>query len=174
MTEKSISDQFTFVHEFDSNYRGKYLIQATLIENLIDEILGYHFCPDNKINREMLIATIVNGLTFNTKINNFLKILKNQHTKLHKSNPKLKKQLENLRDLRNKFAHSTPDFTQSFLEKKTDYVRLTFYKNGKQETQDISFSFIRKRLAECSKMVFELTTIFEVVSKRKAVWTKVE
>lgn len=174
MKEKSLPEQFEFVHEFDSDSRGKYLIQATLIENLIDEILGYHFCPDNKVNREMLVATIVNDLGFSTKINNLLKILKTSYPKLHKNSPKLKNQLEHVRELRNKFAHSTPDFTERFLEKKTDYIRLIFYKNGKKETQDLSFSFIIRRLKECTGIILQLTKILEVISKRKAVWSKMK
>jgi len=97
MNKDPFFEQIKFVHNLDANSRGKYLIQATLIENIIDEILGYHFCPDNKVNQEMLIATIVNDLGFNTKINNLLKILKTSYPKLHKNSPKLKHQLEHVR-----------------------------------------------------------------------------
>lgn len=172
--DKDISEQFEFVHESDAKSRGFYLIQATLMENLIDEILGYHFCPENKINREMLVATIVNDLGFATKINNLLKILKTSYPKLHKNSPKLKKQLEHVRELRNKFAHSTPDFSTKFLETKADFIRLTFYKNGKKETQDLSYNFMMRRLKESGDIILQLIKILEVISKRKAQLTRLK
>lgn len=167
MSKDPILEQIQRLADMDSDSRGKYLIHATLIENIIDETLGYHFCPDNKIKREMLVATIVNDLSFSTKINNLLKILKTDYPKLYKNYPKLKKQLENVRELRNKLAHSRPDFSFSFLEQKTDYVRLVFYNNGKKVTQDMPFKFIHKKLVESSNILVQLAKILEEVSNKK-------
>jgi len=153
-----ILKQVEFALKLDEKTRGSYLFQAIWIDTLLKQIIAQHFCPNDYKKQGMLIGTILNDLTLNLKIKHFLRILE-LYPKIKSKHLKIKKKLENVRELRNKFAHSQLDTSAEFLSKKADYIRLIEYKDGKKNYYNITSQIIQAKNAEIAKLHFELNEI---------------
>ena len=160
-------EQIDFVHKFDSESRGKFLIQVAFMEKSIDWILSNHFCNSEE-KRNELIGFILNDFGFSLKIRNFMSLLNTKYPELHKKYPTLHSDLDGMRTLRNKFAHSIPDTTTEFLKKKENFIRLEYYKKGEKEHYHITKELIDKELKKSSTIITHLSEILNFISCGKS------
>ena len=107
-TDQDIISQMKFSLEFDEKTRGPYLFQAIWIDTLLNQIISYYFCTTDLKKQGMLIGLVLNEISFNSKIKYFLKILE-LYPKMMVKYPKIETKLDNIRDFRNKIAHSKLD-----------------------------------------------------------------
>src|SRR5215813_5579564 len=91
-----------YLHELDKQLRGPYLVQAIWIEELIDDIISQHFCPEDQGRRSLLIGLILNhrDMTFSGKIDILEKIVKRSYPGLLKDHPGLVDRLTKVRRFR--------------------------------------------------------------------------
>ena len=148
----------------DRNIRGGYLFQSTWIESLLEEIIAYHFCPSDKKKRGQILSMVIPDLNFSSKIRIFLNLIK-QYPKLLKQYEHFKDDLDNVRDLRNKFTHSMLDSSVNYLEKKTGKIRYIYYRNGHKQYFEITEQGFNKKINEIANLHEELGEIVKLLSQ---------
>ena len=166
VTNEDIISQMKFPIEFDEKTRGQYLFQAIWIDTLLNQIISYYFSPTDQKKQGMLVGLVLNDISFNSKIKYFLKILES-YPEMMKKFPKIETKLENIRDFRNKIAHSKLDTSEEFLSKKRNHIRLSYYKNGLLKHYEISESIRKEKISEIVNMHFDLNTILHHISNGK-------
>ncbi|GAH13880.1 unnamed protein product, partial [marine sediment metagenome] len=138
------SQQIDHLYDVSKEIRGRFLDQAIPIEMLIDDIISWHFCPED--TRQSLFFSLVSPkLTFSNKIKILETILQIYYPDLVKKHQNLIKEINKIRDFRNRIAHSLLDASDEFLEKGyNDRIRLVFYRNGEKKHQVITMDNIKK------------------------------
>lgn len=161
-----MEEQINRIYNLSKEIRGRFLDQAIPIEMLIDDIISWHFCPED--TRQSLFFSLVSPkLTFSTKIQILKTILQLRYPDLLKEYPKLIGEIKELKNLRNKFAHSMLDASEEFLEKGyDDRIRLIFYKKGKKKYLVVKVDDILERLKTCSRVLLALVNIQKGVRQR--------
>jgi hypothetical protein len=150
---------------FDTDVRGTYLFKSTWIETLLNQIISYYFCSDDKIKRNQILSILIHDLNFSNKIRVFLNIMKSNYYEINKKHPELKKDLEQVRDWRNKFAHCMLDTTVEYIKKNTGKIRYEFYSDGKKQYLEITENSIHKKISEIENLQFTLLEILQIISK---------
>jgi hypothetical protein len=150
------------VMKLDMIIRGAYLAHVIPIEELVKDIISYHFCSDEE-KRKQFISLILNGrdYTFSFGIEILEKLLDISYHDLIKRFPKLIDDLNKIRKFRNWLAHSALDTSDQFLSKNhTDKIRLISYDEiGQTNYRDISRDEIDERLEDCLDIHFDLVDI---------------
>lgn len=148
--------------KYDMTIRGAYLAHVIPIEELVKDIISYHFCSDED-RRKQFISLILNGrdYTFAHGIEILEKILDIHYHDLIQRYPKLVNDLNKTRRLRNELAHSMLDTSDKFLAKNySDRIRLISYDDrGQTNYIDITRSEIDERLEDCIDIQFALVDI---------------
>jgi hypothetical protein len=160
---------------YDMNIRGAYLAQVIPIEELVKDIISYHFCCYED-KRKQFVSLILNGTyyTFASGINILEKILEIHYPNLSQRYPKLVNDLDKIRRFRNVLVHSTLDTSNEFLAKNyTDRIRLLSYdERGQANYREITRSEIDERIEDCLDIHFVLVDIR--VEVRDCVLTEAE
>jgi hypothetical protein len=163
------------VIEYDMIIRGAYLAHVIPIEELVKDIISYHFCSDEE-KRKQFISLILNGrdYTFASGIEILEKILDIHYHDLTQRYPKIIGDLNTILQFRNSLTHSMLDTSDGFLAKNyTDRIRLISYDDrGQTNYRDITRSEIDERLEDCIDIHFDLVDIR--VEVRDRVLTKAE
>lgn len=161
-----LEEQINRVYDLSKEIRGRFLDQAIPIEMLIDDIISWHFCPE-ETRRSLFFSLVTPKLTFSTKIKILKTILELRYPDLLKEYLKLMGEIEKIKNLRNKFAHSMLDASEEFLEKGyDDRIRLIFYKKGEKKYLVVKVDDIWERLKTCSRVLLALVNIQKGVSQR--------
>lgn len=155
------------IYEFDTNVRGKYLIQANWIEFYLAEIIAMHFFPNTVEDHRYLHSIINKQVGFVGKIKTFQKMLETHYPELHEKYLKIGNLLDGVRDFRNKIAHSVLDTSEEFLKKNQfDRIRLEFNSDGKTEFYEITKELIDKKLNDTGIILQQLLEILESLEKK--------
>ncbi|HZS73822.1 MAG TPA: hypothetical protein VFA69_04885 [Candidatus Nitrosotalea sp.] len=142
------------IYKFDSLYRGKYLIMSNWVEDTIGGLISEHFIPKDKNKRDLLYSLILINIPFNSKIRIFLQILERSYPSLNDKHSSLKQDLERIRNLRNRFAHSVLDTSDEFLEKKQyDRINLEFHKDGERKFHEITQKYIDGEISFVGRVI---------------------
>jgi hypothetical protein len=143
--------------EMDRMVRSHIIYETTAIEGVVDSIISWHFCPDE--NKHIWFQSLLfrdGEISFSKKIIILQKILKEFYPDLNKSVKGLTKKLDDIRMLRNKFAHSELMLDEDKIKEADDKgVFLKSIKDGK-----VIEEFIPLELAE--KVVND-NTIFNLI-----------
>jgi len=167
-----LKEQINRVYNLSKEIRGRFLDQAIPIEMLIDDIISWHFCPE-ETRRSLFFSLMAPELTFSTKIKILKAILELRYPDLLKEHPKLIGEIKKIKKLRNKLAHSMLDSSEEFLEKRyDDRIRLIFYKKGEKKHLILKVDDIRERLKACSRVLLALVDIQKGASQRVQVKKK--
>lgn len=166
VTKEEIISQMKFSLDFDEKTRGPYLFQAIWIDTILNQIISYYFCPTDPKKQGSMIGLILNEMSFNSKIRHFLKILESYPEMIIKY-PKIETKLDNIRDFRNKIAHSKLDTSGEFLSKKKNYIRLSYYKKGKMKYYEINNSIRKQKTKEIVDVHYILNDILNHISDGK-------
>ena len=68
MDDEELLKEMRPIIDFDKRARGSFLFQCTWIETELNEVLSYHFCPDDKKRRDQIHAILIHDLNFSNKI----------------------------------------------------------------------------------------------------------
>lgn len=151
--EKQIEDLF----KLSADIRGTFLDQSIMIERLIDDIIAKHFCAEEE-KRILLFSLITSRFSFQSRIMALKTVLECCYPQLFEKHRNTIKNLQQIREFRNKIAHSMIDSSIEFLEKKyNDRIRLVVY--GKEKHIVIKKDDMKKRLSDCSKAILALNEI---------------
>lgn len=104
---------------------------AVSLETEIEQILATHFCDKDKHAVFITLMFIVGQVTFSQKTIMLKKLLKHSYPDLLTASPNLFKNLDKIRELRNKLAHSTSNVFE-LTGSSTEPLRTTLksYKDG--------------------------------------------
>ena len=148
--------------------RGSILDQAIWIEALIDDIVAWHFCPQ-EAKRNLLFSLVLKGteLTFSDKIGILECLLRLEYSELKEQYPGLKDHLDKLRRLRNRLAHAMLDTSDQFLQRNhTDRIQLVYFEDGREKQWVLTISERDQRLREFTQVVWTLLAIQQEVRRR--------
>lgn len=146
------------VYNRDRQYRSQIIYLATIIDDYISQCIAWHFCTDPKKHLAFMSLLFNRGeVPFSKKIDIFEFILKNEYPDLHKETKGLKNKLEKLRELRNKFAHSTLALELDKLKKADAGIYITkLGRKGEQEVEFLSEEDLKAQTDEYSEMMLRL------------------
>jgi len=164
----ALGRQLMRVFEQAKDVRGRFLEQAIFIENLIGDIISWHFCPEED-RRHLLFSLIINDVnfTFSSKIKVLKQLLKLRYPELGEKYPKMIKELKKVMEFRNKAAHRMLDSSEQFLAKKlTDRIQLVYFKDGQEKREVVTVKDMQERLKACSRLVLVIVDIQSEVIKR--------
>jgi len=148
--------------------RCSILEQAIRIERLIEHIISWHFCPEED-KRYQFFSLVINetDITFSSKIQILKKLLKLYYLGLTQKYPKITRELNKVRDFRNKIVHAILDNSREFLAHRyTDRVQLNVYRDGKEKKLIVTIIDRDEKLKECSRITLALVDIQKEVKKR--------
>jgi len=162
--------QLAKLNQFDITIRGSYLSTVISIEQLISDIISYHFCP-NEDKRKQFVSLILNNnrnLVFSYSIDILERILILHYADLIQQYPNLINELRKIRNYLNWLAHSILDTSEEFLAKDlTDTIRLISYgDNGETNYRELTRTEIDERLEDCISVHFMLVYIRMEVRER--------
>jgi hypothetical protein len=151
------------VMKLDMTIRGSYLAHVIPIEELVKDIISYHFCSDEDKRKEF-ISIVLNGsrdYTFASGIEMLKKILNIHYSDVVTRYPKVIDDLDKIRRFRNLLVHSVLDTSDEFVTKNyDDRIRLLVYDDrGKTNPRDITRDEIDERLEDCLSVHFNLVDI---------------
>jgi hypothetical protein len=168
---RRIDNRFRQVNILAKEIRGPFLEHAIVIERLIEDIISWHFCPDEE-RRLLLFSLVISepDFTFSSKIEIIDKILKLHYPDLAKKYPKLVAELTKVRKFRNRIAHAMLDTSDDFLAGNfTDRIQLIYFEDGQTKHQVITTAERDERLKECWRLVMDIVSIQQEVIKRVSV-----
>ena len=166
--KSELGRQLKQLDELAKDIRGSILEQAIWIERLIENIIAWHFCPEED-KRYQFFSLVINGtdITFSSKIKILKKLLELYYPDLSQKYPKVTKELNKVRDFRNKIAHAMLDNSLEFLAHRyTDRVQLDVYQDGKEKKLVVTIMDRDEKLKECSRIALALDDIQKEVTKR--------
>jgi hypothetical protein len=151
---------FGVVYELSMHIRGPFMDQAIWIDVLIADIVTYYFCPDEG-RRSLLRSEVFSGASSFSKNINLLKVVIEQSFISFKvQNPDLIKQLDELREFRNKLAHARLDTSPEWMaEGHTDRIRLATFKKGKAAYTVVTIEDSNKMLGKASVVLLQLVKL---------------
>jgi hypothetical protein len=124
----------------DGEFRGPAIMMGIYTDDLVTEIISYHFCPDES-RRQEFVSFILNSrqveMSFSDRIEILQSILKKDYQNLIKKYPDLIKNLGKIRKFRNQFAHQLPDLFKVLAEK-PKALTLVYYENGVKKEKDVT------------------------------------
>lgn len=157
------------VYELAKNIRAPFIEQAISIERIIDGIIARHFCPIEELQQQFLSVILGDRMTFSEKINILETVLRDSYYDFYQKHKKLKQELTQIRQFRNRLAHSLLDTSTKFLEQKhRDRIQLLYYKDGRTKQHVITVVDVDFRLRACSAVLMVLIELQREVSKGAA------
>lgn len=169
ITDTNKIDYLNSLNEKASEFRGKIINHAIYIEMILSDTLAYYFCNDEE-KKNLCFSIVFNNieLTFSAKIKILDTIFKINEPELKAKFPKLIDKLTNIRNCRNRIAHSLLDTTPEFIEKKyEDRIQLHFYGEGKKKQMVITNAEFKERMEKSSLTIKELISLQEEIIKTK-------
>jgi hypothetical protein len=121
---------------YDQNTRTKIIYHAIHLEALVGEIIAWHFCPNEEKHLWFDSLIFQKGeISFSTKISILHELLKQFYPDIYAATPGLITRLNNIRKLRNEFAHAELVLEEKKLlgkgGKPPEGIYLRSIKNGK-------------------------------------------
>jgi len=158
--EKKLSIYF----KFDNEYRGTFLASATQGESFLVDAIAEHFESNNKEKRSVLISLILSQLSFNKKIRIFSHLLHSNYSEILKAFPTIEKELESVREFRNKMAHYAIDSkTEPVMKYAGEKLSLEYHRNGKLHHEIISKETFEEKISLSRRVTASLAEIQEMI-----------
>jgi hypothetical protein len=149
------------LHDKDNLLRGRYLIQAIVIEGIIGDIIALSLCP-NVDSRSLFTSLILNyrEFTFEGKCQILKRLMELKYPTIVNKHKDIFGQINKVKEFRNKLAHCMLDTSDDFLAKNyTDRIQLRYYDKGQMQTKEITDTDMSEKLSSCTKLVIELDGI---------------
>jgi len=138
-------------------------VAESTIGNIIADCLAH-----NEDERDLIFALLIDpNLRLISKGQILMHILKAEFSDLAKAYPNLEKRLEEMRELRNRCAHSFPNATDEFIEEHgTNVIGFVWYANGIRHTRELTYDEAQARAREIANIVSDLGTIRQKMGER--------
>lgn len=166
--EKTGLEKYTeLILELDSIVRTRVLYQAIALEGVLDHIIAWHFCPDQAKHAAFFSLLFREGeITLANKTRILKKILKSSYPPLLRLFPKLFKALDEIRNLRNKFAHCELVLPEDLREVDLRRIKLKYYKDGQEIIEPVSVEAIEEQVEDC-QFWHKLLLLFEMLIRQR-------
>lgn len=79
--------------------------------------------------------------------------------------PDLEDRLAKLTEFRNRCAHSFPDTSDEFLERKYEGISFVWYDNGVKKHQDVTYAEAQNRIGEYAQAFLDTATIRQKIGR---------
>lgn len=123
------------LHEKARYFRGRFLNSVAVIERDIAVILTEYFCTKDNIKRELFFEKLAEKLSLHKKKEILIDIVKSDYPRYWEKKKEFLKNLQYIRDFRNKLAHSIVDVSHEALSRPSEEgVGFVQWKNGKPIT----------------------------------------
>jgi hypothetical protein len=154
-------------YALDTQIRGGCLTQALWAEMFVGDSIAIHFAFDQE--RRLLLGSLVLDLMgFAIKVRIFGKLLQIKYPEILKQHPNLLNQLDSMRILRNRMAHSTLDTSDEWVnEEHADCIRLVYNKDGQRKKLIMTLDDVKKKLADGSQLILALMDARKEIHKRR-------
>jgi len=138
-------------------------VAESTIGNIIADCLAH-----NEDERDLIFALLIDpNLRLISKGQILMHILKAEFSDLAKAYPNLEKRLEEMRELRNRCAHSFPNATDEFIEEHgTNVIGFVWYAKGIRHTRELTYDEAQARAREIANIVSDLGTIRQKMGER--------
>jgi hypothetical protein len=128
----------------DQRLRSRIIYNAILVDNVIEKIIITHFCRET--DQQALFASLIfrdGRIDFSRKIIMLDKLLQSAYPDLHTQCKWIIKKIDQIREIRNEFAHSQTtvpieEAVKQAQGKPVDGITLEYLKNGKVVYKTIS------------------------------------
>lgn len=150
-----------------ASFVGAVLTITAGAELTIGNIIADYFAR-NEDERDLIFGLLIDpNLRLVSKGQVLMHILKAEFNDLAKAYPDLEKRLEEMRELRNRCAHSFPNATDEFIEKHgTNIIGFVWYAKGIRQTRELTYDEAQARAREIAKTVTDLETIRQKIGER--------
>lgn len=155
------------LEDLDRKFRGAFLLKDSTVENYLNGLIGWFFFPNDFNERKKLVGHIISDITFSNKIGIFLKLLHIYHKEILEKHPALENDLEKVKKLRNRLAHSNLDTSLQYLKTKPTNIRLEFWEGDRREYQEFSEKDVNKKIGEVYELHNQLIQVYEELTGKK-------
>jgi hypothetical protein len=170
--QDALSQYIDLILEMDGIVRTQVLYRAIAIEGTLDRIIAWYFCPDEAKHAGFFSLIFREGeMTFASKIRILRKIFKAAYPPLAKLFPKVFKVLDELRELRNKFAHCEVVIPEELSHVDLGQLKLRYFKDNKEVIEPISIESVNERIATYLSW-HKVLVLYEVLVRQKTLGTK--
>lgn len=137
--------------------RGKVITAVALLEGHMDLFLSMHFSKDDWMEAiQMVFAT--RHISFDSKRDIILSVLKKNYAAEHKKHPKFSKELQEIAQTRNVFAHYSFSGSQSALDKFNENKAVIFLRHQQSQVPE---EFDAKRVEAFMRLILKNVSIME-------------
>jgi hypothetical protein len=167
-THDEFKQRLEQLFEIDRLVRSHIIYEAISIEGIIDQIIAWHFCPDEAKHVWFQSLLFREGeVGFSKKIRILKKLLRDCYPDLFEKVPGLINKLDDIRDLRNKFAHSELVLDENKVrEADGKGVFLESVKDGKVDQEFVSIERANKIVNDNSHFRFLMIVIWLEIQNR--------
>jgi hypothetical protein len=151
--------------ELARSWRGVVLERALLVERAIDNILSHSFCSDEKARssfRELLLLSGALSLSSKTRV--LRDLLRAEHQDLFEKFKETLAHIEDIRELRNRIAHSQLDLPKE--PSQSSEIHLTGVSKGKRCTYTLTEKDINAMVTQCTNTARSLIILQETLIDR--------
>ena len=140
-------------YKYDKTIRGEFLIQANWVEDFVEQIISKLLIGMDKDRKEFIIS-LLRKVPFSMKISLLSTLMQKFLPEFKMGDSSIFNELNEIKNIRNMFAHSVMDLRKEFLNSNPrDVVQYEIKKDGKT----IYKKFTKKKLKEYRDLVFKLT-----------------
>lgn len=137
------------IRKYEQKIRTAIISVAISLESEIEQIIAWHFCQDESKHLLFLSLMFNDGqVTLSQKIVILRKLFRESYPDLYQQFSGIFSQLDKIRELRNKLAHSQHTIPELRIGKKIEKpqkgIHLEYYKNGKSVSEFISLQTVEE------------------------------
>jgi len=156
-------EKYRILDEKSISMRGAIIARTIEVEMLIDKYLSYYFC-ENFSRAEQLTELVLcsDRLSFNSKVEILLSLLKNNNEEFYNSNKIFVKKMLEIGPDRNVFAHSinlTHDDEGNVLD--SDVIGFERFKAGKIQSKFFTEDDIKSMKDDISFLILKLIDLIK-------------
>lgn len=154
--------------EYDRLFRSHLLYEAIALENLVDKMIAWYFSAEESKHALMFSLVFREGeIGFSVKIQILRKLLKKAYRDLQPAFGYLPRALDELRVLRNKFAHSEVVLPDDPPEASiADGVTLRYLRGGTKVEEFIPRAVVDRQMEKCEFLQVVAIVLSILIEKR--------
>lgn len=168
--------------EHNRSTRSEVISIVIQIESHIEQTIAWHFCSDEKKHAAFISFLFMDGqITFSQKITILKKIMRSFYNDINSQISSIYNQLDKIRELRNKFAHSqleipypewiTETRTKEALKPLAEGIDFTYFKDGRMVNEFLPLEKIKESIGKAYVLNQVVYRLSEEIRKRSQGYT---
>jgi hypothetical protein len=163
-----VPNHIQLVLDYDRLFRSQVLYEGIALESAVDQVIAWHYCSEPYKHASLFSFVFRDGeITFGKKIRILSSIMKESYPELAETFSSLRKQLDRLRVMRNKFAHSELVLPENPPDPKSAAgVTLRYYEKGKEKEAFVPKADIDRLVDDCRQLHLAALMLCEILKRR--------